>query len=88
MFAVVAFFSHRTHSILVRKLKIVLQDVHALYFVDYFEELYLGRINQNGSRRVYRRTIQHLTRTHNAIEGFHTGFDSRLQTIQTDVWKF
>ena len=32
--------------------------------------------------------IEHLPRTNNAIEGFHSGFEPMLQMIKTDDWKF
>ena len=37
---------------------------------------------------VYFRAIDDLTRTNNALEGFHRGFESMLQMSNPDIWKF
>ena len=37
---------------------------------------------------MYNRTVNKLSRTNNAIEGFHRGFDSILQANKPDVWRF
>ena len=73
-------------------------ELEAKDFDDFFEEVYFGRLNRNGSRRkpwfhlrmwnVYHRTIQHLPRTKNAIEGFHRRFELMLQLSKPDVGNF
>ena len=97
MFAALAFLPPEHTKSWFKMLQISLSEFEARDFVDYFEEIYLGCLNRNGSRRKprfhltmwngYHRTIEHLTRTNNAIEGFHRGFESSLQMNKPDVWK-
>ena len=37
---------------------------------------------------MYFDTIDNLSRTNNALEGFHRGFGSIIQMSNPDVWKF
>ena len=66
--------------------------------IDYSEDTYIGGLRPGGHRRIqlfelglwnmYNQTLNDLSRTNNAVEGWHHSFQANVGTCHPNFWKF